>query len=163
MSTVQTNQRITPFLWYDGKAEAAINLYTSIFPNSEIVQLKHWGEGTPFPANQVMMGTILIDGLRVHLFDAGPQFRFNESMSFLVSCKNQEEIDKYWSKLTEGGGQESQCGWLKDPFGLSWQIVPDLLQEKLKSGDPVKTGKMMQAIWKMKKLDIAAIEQAYNQ
>jgi predicted 3-demethylubiquinone-9 3-methyltransferase (glyoxalase superfamily) len=163
MSNVTANQKITPFLWFDGKAEEAMKLYTSLFPNSEITTLKHWGEGTPFPAHWVMMGSIIINGLRVHLFDAGPQFKFNESVSFFVSCKTQEEIDTYWNKLTSDGGAESNCGWLKDKFGFSWQIVPAMLEEKLASGDPKRTGQMTQALYKMKKLNIAELEAAYNQ
>ena len=127
MSNVKSNQNIIPFLWFDGKAEEAMKLYTSLFPNSEIIASKKWGEGSGFPADQIMMGTIIIDGLKVHLFDAGPQFKFNESVSFFVECQTQEEIDKYWNKLTSDGGQESQCGWLKDKFGFSWQIVPAML------------------------------------
>jgi predicted 3-demethylubiquinone-9 3-methyltransferase (glyoxalase superfamily) len=162
MSNVKSTQNITPFLWFDGKAEEAIKLYTSLFPNSEIVSLKKWGEGSGFPADQVMMGTIVIDGLQVHMFDAGPQFKFNESVSFFVSCKTQEEVDKYWNKLTSDGGQESQCGWLKDKFGFSWQIVPAILSEYISKGDGKRVGQMMQALMKMKKLVIAELEAAYN-
>jgi predicted 3-demethylubiquinone-9 3-methyltransferase (glyoxalase superfamily) len=162
MNNVTSNQQIIPFLWFDGKAEEAMRFYTGIFPNSSITLLKHWGEGTPFPANWVMTGSIIINGLKVHLFDAGPQFKFNESVSFYVNCKTQEEIDRYWSKLIEGGGNESQCGWLKDRFGFSWQIVPAMLEEKFASGDPVRIGQMMQAVYKMKKLNIAELEEAYN-
>ena len=163
MSTIQSTQNIAPFLWFDNHAEEAMKLYTSIFPNSEISLLKYWGEGTPYPATSVMTGTIVINGLRVHLFDAGPQFKFNESVSFFVSCKDQAEIDTYWSKLTANGGSESQCGWLKDKFGFSWQIVPAMLVEKLDKGEPARVAQMMQAVWKMKKLDIAQMEAAYNQ
>lgn len=162
MNNVSTNQQIVPFLWFDGHAEEAMNLYTSIFPNSSIVTAKHWGEGSSFPANWIMMGSIIINGLTIHLFDAGPQFKFNESVSFFVSCQSQEEIDNYWSKLTADGGVESQCGWLKDKFGFSWQIVPAMLSEKLNNGEPARVGQMMQALYQMKKLDIAALENAYN-
>lgn len=162
MANVTANKTIVPFLWYDNKAEEAMNFYTSIFPDSKIEALRKWGEGTPFPADSVMMGTIVIAGLRLHLFDAGPQFKFNESVSFFITCETQAEVDKYWDKLREGGGEESQCGWLKDRFGLSWQVVPAMLGDKLMNGDPVKMAKMTQALWKMKKLDIAALEAAYN-
>jgi predicted 3-demethylubiquinone-9 3-methyltransferase (glyoxalase superfamily) len=162
MSTITNNQKITPFLWFDGKAEEAMKLYTSVFANSKITSLTKWGEGSGFPADQVMTGTILIDGLQVHLFDAGPEFKFNESVSFFVSCKDQAEVDNYWNKLTAGGGQESQCGWLKDKFGFSWQIVPAILGEMISKGDNKRTGQMMQALMKMKKLDIAQLEAAYN-
>jgi predicted 3-demethylubiquinone-9 3-methyltransferase (glyoxalase superfamily) len=162
MATLSINQNITPFLWFDDNAEEAMNLYTSIFPNSKITALKKWGAGTPYPADKVMMGTIIIDGLKVQLFDAGPQFKFNESVSFMVSCKTQEEIDTYWHKLTANGGKESMCGWLKDKFGFSWQIVPAFLGETLTKGEPARIGKMFQAVMTMKKLDIVALQNAYN-
>ena len=162
MSNVTTSQAIVPFLWFDGQAEEAMNLYTTVFPNSEIHTLKHWGKGTNFPENWVMAGTITINGLKVYLFDAGPQFKFNESVSFFVLSKNQEEVDNYWEKLTANGGKESQCGWLKDKFGFSWQIVPSLLNEKLTGGEPAKLSNMMQALYTMKKPIIAELEAAYN-
>lgn len=161
MSNVST-QNIMPFLWFDGKAEEAMKLYTSLFPDSEIITAKKWGENSGFPADQIMMGTIIIDGLKVHLFDAGPAFKFNESVSFFVNCKTQEEIDKYWNALTADGGQESQCGWLKDKFGFSWQIVPTIISEYFSKGDNKRIGQMMQAVMKMKKLNISELERAYN-
>ena len=163
MSELSTTQGITPFLWYNGQAEEAMNLYTRIFPNSQIKRLKRWGEGSHMPADQVMMGIIEVNGLTLHLFDAGPMFKFTEAVSFFVSCKDQEEIDFYWNALTADGGEESQCGWLKDKFGLSWQIVPAMLFERLTAGDPKRSGQMFQAIMGMKKLDIAEMERAYNQ
>jgi len=163
MSELSTTQGITPFLWYNGQAEEAMNLYTGLFPNSRIKQLKKWGEGSHMPADQVMMGVIEINGLTLHLFDAGPMFKFTEAVSFFVSCKDQEEIDHYWNALTADGGQESQCGWLKDKFGLSWQIVPAMLTERLSNGDPKRAGQMFQAVMGMQKLDIAEMERAYNQ
>lgn len=163
MSNLSTTQGIIPFLWYDGRAEEAMNFYTALFPNSQIKMLKKWGEGGPFPAGQVMMGTIEINGLTMHMFDAGPMFQFTEAVSFFVSCKDQEEIDLYWNSLIADGGEESQCGWLKDKFGLSWQIVPAMLGERFASGDPQRTGQMFQAVMGMRKLDIAELERAYNQ
>ncbi|MCF0070226.1 VOC family protein [Dyadobacter sp. CY261] len=163
MSDLSTTQGITPFLWFDGQAEEAMNLYTRLFPDSQIKTIKKWGEGSPFPADQVMMGTIEIKGLTLHMFDAGPQFKFNESVSFFVSCKDQEEIDLYWNTLTSDGGEESQCGWLKDKFGLSWQIVPAMLGERLSNGDPKRAGQMFQAVMGMRKLDIAELDRAYNE
>lgn len=162
METIKTSQNISPFLWFDGKAEEAMKLYTSLFPNSKIVTLKKWQAGSNFPTDWVMMGTIEIDGLRINMFDAGPQFKFNESVSFFVGCKNQQEVDKYWNKLISDGGAESQCGWLKDKFGFSWQIVPNFLSEKLNGGEPKRVAQMMQALMKMKKLIIADLEAAYN-
>ncbi|MGG7664788.1 VOC family protein [Dyadobacter sp. BHUBP1] len=163
MSELSTTQGIIPFLWYNGQAEEAMNLYTSLFPNSRIKQLKRWGEGSHMPADQVMMGVIEINGLTLHLFDAGPMFKFTEAVSFFVTCKDQQEIDHYWNTLTADGGQESQCGWLKDKFGLSWQIVPAMLTERLTNGDPKRAGQMFQAVMGMQKLDIAEMERAYNQ
>lgn len=161
MSAIQSNQKIMPFLWFDGQAEEAMNLYTTIFPNSKVNFVRRWPEGGPFPAGTIMAASIVINGLTVNLFDAGPMFKFNESVSFFVLCETQEEIDRYWERLCEGG-QESQCGWLKDKFGFSWQIVPTVLNEKLQHGDPVRYQQMMQALMGMRKLDIAELEAAYN-
>jgi len=159
--SVTKNQNIVPFLWFDNRAEEAIRFYTELFPNSRILELKKWDEGSGFPATSIMMGTFIIDGLQVYAFDAGPHFKFNESVSFFVECKTQAEIDNYWYKLLEGG-KESQCGWLKDKFGFSWQIVPSFIAEKLTNGEPARIGQMMQALSKMKKLDMAELENAYN-
>jgi len=156
-------QKITPFLWFDGKAEEAINFYTSIFKNSKIVSIKHWGEGSPFPKGQVMTGVFELDGQRFYAFDAGPQFKFTEAISFFVDCKTQEEIDYFWEKLTADEGQESMCGWLKDKFGLSWQIVPPVLVELLSDKDPAKAGRVMHAMMQMKKIIIADLKKAYEQ
>ncbi|HMQ49004.1 MAG TPA: VOC family protein [Saprospiraceae bacterium] len=161
MSVVSNPQKITPFLWFDGQAEAAMNYYTAVFPHSSITRLNKWGAGTPFPAEWVMAGTMILNGLQIHAFDAGPQFQFNESISFFVHCKDQEEVDYYWSKLC-AGGSEGQCGWLKDQFGLSWQIVPEYLGQKMQGGDPHRIGQMMQALGQMKKLVIAELDAAYN-
>jgi predicted 3-demethylubiquinone-9 3-methyltransferase (glyoxalase superfamily) len=155
-------QKITPFLWYDGKAEEAINLYTGIFKNSKIISISYWAEGSPFPKGQVMAATFELDGQRFHAFDAGPQFKFTEAISLFVDCQTQEEIDHYWNKLTANGGSESMCGWLKDKFGLSWQIVPSNLVRMLGDRDPEKAGRTMQAMMQMKKLDIATLERAYE-
>lgn len=162
MSAITTSQNIAPFLWFDGDAAAAMELYTSVFPNSSIISQKKWGPGTSFPPDWIMGGEIIIDGLKVNLFDAGPQFKFNESVSFFVSCDDQEQIDTYWKRLTENGGEESQCGWLKDRFGLSWQIVPTSFMKRVMRGEPARVGKMMQAMMGMKKMIIADLEAAYN-
>jgi predicted 3-demethylubiquinone-9 3-methyltransferase (glyoxalase superfamily) len=158
-----TTQKITPFLWFDKDAEEAINFYTSIFPNSSVKQLKRWPEGGPFPANTIQMAVFELDGLTFNAFDAGPQFQFTEAISFFITCKNQEEVDHYWEKLSGNGGKELMCGWVKDRFGISWQVVPEIVSEKMTSGDPLKLGKMMQALSKMKKLDVLELENAYNQ
>ncbi len=161
MTSIAGTQQIMPFLWFDNRAEEAIRFYTSIFPNSEIVFLKKWEEGSGFPPGTIMQGVFVINGLTVHAFDAGPQFKFSEAVSFYVNCDTQEEIDHYWDSLTRDG-QESQCGWLKDKFGFSWQIVPSMLAGLSKNGDPKKMGQLFQALLKMKKLDIEELEAAYN-
>ena len=161
MSNVLSTQRIKPFLWFDGKTEEAINLYVSTFPNSEILTMNRWGGGAPFPADQISSASFILDGLQFNAFDAGPMFKFTEALSLFVTCKDQIEVDYYWEKLTEGG-QESQCGWLKDRFGLSWQIVPEYLSSRISSGDPKKTQQMMQALMPMRKIEIAILEAAYN-
>ena len=155
-------QKITPFLWFDGKAEEAIKLYTSVFKNSKIINISYWGKGSPFPENQVMTGTFELDGQKFYAFDAGPQFKFTEAISFYVNCETQEEIDHFWNKLTADGGQESMCGWLKDKFGVSWQIVPPILPKMLNDKDKSKAGRAMQAMMGMKKIIIADLEKAYN-
>ena len=155
-------QKITPFLWYDGKAEEAMKLYTSVFRNSKIINIKYWGEGSPFPKDQVMTGVFEIDGQQFYAFDAGPLFKFTEATSFFVNAETQEEIDHYWNALTADGGQESMCGWLKDKFGLSWQIVPPIMAEMFGDKDKAKVGRAMQAMMKMKKIIIADMQKAFD-
>jgi len=155
-------QKITPFLWFDGRAEEAINFYTTIFKNSAIKAIEHWGEGGPFPAGQVKLATFELDGLQFHAFDAGPQFKFTEAISLFVSCETQEEIDYFWEKLQANGGEESMCGWLKDRFGVSWQIVPSVIGKLLSDKNPAKAGRVMQEVMKMKKLIIADLLNAYE-
>jgi predicted 3-demethylubiquinone-9 3-methyltransferase (glyoxalase superfamily) len=155
-------QKITPFLWFDGKAEEAIKLYTSVFKNSKIINITYWAEGSPFPKGQVMNGTFELDGQKFYAFDAGPQFKFTEATSFYVNCETQEEIDHFWNKLTADGGKESMCGWLKDKFGLSWQIVPPVLGKFLGDTDRAKAGRTMQAMMQMKKIIIADLEKAFE-
>ena len=155
-------QKITPFLWYDGQAEEAVNLYTSLFKNSKIISMKHWAEGSPFPSDQIMTAVFELDGQRFYAFDAGPQFKFTEAISLFVSCETQEEIDHFWNGLIDHGGQESMCGWLKDKFGVSWQIVPPVLMKMMGDSNREKAAKAMQAMMKMKKIIIADLEKAYN-
>lgn len=155
-------QKIIPFLWFDGKAEEAIRLYTSVFKNSKIINITYWGEGGPFPKGQVMNGSFELDGQRFYAFDAGPQFKFTEATSFFVNCDTQEEIDHYWKELTADGGMESMCGWLKDKFGLSWQIVPPILGKLLGDKDATKAGRVMRAMMGMKKIIISELEVAYE-
>ena len=150
-------QKITPFLWFDGKAAEAIKLYTSVFKNSKIIKISYWDKGSPFPESQVMTGVFELDGQKFYAFDAGPQFKFTEAISFFVNCETQEEIDHYWGKLTQNG-EESMCGWLKDKFGVSWQIIPTILNKIM--SDPAKAGKAAQVFMAMRKLNIEQIVQA---
>jgi len=152
-------QKITPFLWFDGNAEEAALFYTSIFKNSKILNVSRYGDAGPGPKGSVMVVSFQLEGQQFTALNGGPQFKFSEAFSFVVNCETQKEIDEYWNKLTSGGGRESECGWLKDKFGLSWQIVPAALG-KLMSGDPKKANRVMQAVLQMKKLDIATLEEA---
>ena len=152
-------QKITPFLWFDDQAEEAAQFYTSIFKNSKILNVSRYGEAGPGQKGSVMVVSFQLEGQQFTALNGGPRFKFSEAFSFVVNCENQQEIDHYWTKLTSNGGQESQCGWLKDKFGFSWQIVPTALG-KLMSGDPQKANRVMQALLQMKKLDIATLEEA---
>ncbi|HVB30466.1 MAG TPA: VOC family protein [Gemmatimonadaceae bacterium] len=150
MSAVQGSPRITPFLWFDANAEEAVDFYLTVFKNSRRLDALHTGDQ---PKNRPLVVAFELDGQRFSALNGGPMFKFTEAISFVVRCDSQEEVDEYWTKLT-AGGTESQCGWLKDKFGLSWQIVPSRLPEL------VKHPKAMQAMMGMKKLDIAALERA---
>jgi len=151
-------QKISPFLWFNNQAEEAAKFYTSIFKNSKIKNVSHYGEGAPLPKGTVLVVNFELNAQDFMALNGGPQFKFTEAISFVVHCDNQEEIDYYWEKLSEGGS-EVQCGWLKDKYGLSWQVVPTVLG-KLMSGDPAKANRVMQALMKMVKLDIKKLEEA---
>jgi predicted 3-demethylubiquinone-9 3-methyltransferase (glyoxalase superfamily) len=153
--------KVTPFLWFDNNGEAAMNFYVSLFPKSKVRDRSAWGEDGPVPPGGMMVGDFELDGQRVLILNGGPHFKLNESFSFSVSCEDQDEIDHYWNALTADGGEESQCGWLKDRFGLSWQIVPKQLQELMSGDDPAGVGRVVGAFMQMKKFDIAALERAY--
>ncbi len=153
-------QKITPFLWFDNNAEEAAQFYTSIFKNSKILEVSRYGDAGPGPKGSVMVVKFQIAGQDVTALNGGPRFKFSEAFSLVVSCDNQKELDEYWSKLTSGGGEESMCGWLKDKFGFSWQIIPANLGKLMGQKDPKKANRVMQALLKMRKLDIAALEQA---
>ena len=155
-------QKITPFLWFDDNAEDAVNFYTSVFKNSKIVELSRYPEGSPGPAGTVMVVVFELDGQQFMALNGGPVFKFNEAVSFSVSCETQTEVDDLWAKLTEGG-EPGQCGWLKDKFGLSWQIVPTVLGKLMSDPDPEKSQAVMQAMLKMNKLDIAELQRAHDQ
>jgi predicted 3-demethylubiquinone-9 3-methyltransferase (glyoxalase superfamily) len=152
-------QKLTPCLWFDTEGEEAATFYTSVFPNSKILELTHYGSAGPRAEGMVMTVTFELDGQRFIALNGGPDFAFNEAISFEVSCKSQEEVDAFWSKLSEGG-EEGPCGWLKDRFGVSWQIVPMRLEELLKDPDEEKAQRVMAAMLKMKKIEIDALERA---
>jgi predicted 3-demethylubiquinone-9 3-methyltransferase (glyoxalase superfamily) len=151
---------ITPFLWFDTEAEEAANLYTSIFPNSKIVNTTHYGSAGPRPEGMVMTVAFELDGNPFVALNGGSQYRFSEAVSFVVNCETQDEVDNYWEKLSGGGGEEGPCGWLKDRFGLSWQIVPTALPQLLSNPDPEKAQRVMAAMMEMGKLNIAGLEAA---
>jgi predicted 3-demethylubiquinone-9 3-methyltransferase (glyoxalase superfamily) len=153
-------QKIKPFLWFDKEAEDAAKFYCSIFKNSKIMEVARYPEGSPAPAGSVMIASFELEGMQFTALNAGPQFKFTEAISFVVTTENQEETDYYWDKLTADGGQESACGWLKDKFGLSWQITPRQLTDLLSSKDKQKAARVMQAMMTMKKIDIAELERA---
>ena len=152
-------QKITPFLWFDHQAEEAANFYTSIFPNSKIVKVIRYGKNGPGPAGSAMTVEFQLEGQTFVALNGGPHFKFTEAVSFVVNCQSQDEVDRYWEKLSAGGA-EIQCGWLKDKFGLSWQIVPTALPELLNDPDPKKSERVMKVMLTMKKLDIAALKKA---
>jgi predicted 3-demethylubiquinone-9 3-methyltransferase (glyoxalase superfamily) len=148
-------------LWFDGKAEEAMNFYTSIFKDSRKGKISRYGDGAPFPKGTVLVTTFELLGRDFMALNGGPQFKFNESISFVVNCETQKEIDEFWEKLS-AGGQKVQCGWLKDKYGVSWQIVPTLLAELMSDKDVTKTQRVMQALMQMTKLDIQKLQDAYD-
>jgi predicted 3-demethylubiquinone-9 3-methyltransferase (glyoxalase superfamily) len=153
-------QKIKPFLWFDKEAEEAAKFYCSIFKNSRMLDVARYAEGGPAPAGSVMIASFELEGIAFVALNAGPRFKFTEAISFVVTTETQEETDYYWNRLTAGGGQESACGWLKDKFGLSWQITPKQLIDLLSSKDKATATRVMQAMMTMQKIDIAALERA---
>jgi len=153
-------QKITPFLWFDENAEDAITFYTSIFDNSKIVSMTRYGDAGPGPKGTVMSATFRLAGQEFFALNGGPLFKFTEAISFFVRCDSQAEIDELWEKLSQGG-EKQRCGWLKDKFGLSWQIIPPVLSELLSDKDGEKSRRVMEAMLKMDKIDINALKQAY--
>ena len=154
-------QKITPFLWFDGQAEEAMNFYTSIFKNSKIGNVSRYGEAGPGAKGSVMVASFELNGLEFTALNGGPQFKFTEAISLYVDCDSQEEVDYFWSKLSEGGTIQ-QCGWLKDKFGVSWQIIPSALPKLLGDPDRANASRVMQAMLQMKKIDVAKLQQAYD-
>jgi predicted 3-demethylubiquinone-9 3-methyltransferase (glyoxalase superfamily) len=154
-------QKINPFLWFNTQAEEAARFYTSIFKNSSIETTTYYTESGPGPKGSVMTVAFDLDGQKFVAINGGPNFKFTEAISFVVNCETQEEVDYFWNKLSEGG-KEVECGWLKDKFGLSWQIVPTALPKLFQDKDPERSKRVMEAMFKMKKLDIATLEKAYR-
>jgi predicted 3-demethylubiquinone-9 3-methyltransferase (glyoxalase superfamily) len=154
--------KITPFLWFNDQAEEAMNFYVSIFKNSKAGSVTRYGDTGPGPKGPVMTANFQLDGVDFTALNGGPLFPFTEAVSFVVHCETQQEIDHYWDKLT-AGGKPVQCGWLKDKFGLSWQVVPDVLPRLLKDPDPKKSQRVMKAMMQMVKIDIARLQQAADQ
>ena len=151
-------QKITPFLWFNDNAEEAVNFYISVFKNSKITTVSRYGEGSPFPAGTVMVMGFSVNDQEFLAMNGGPQFKFTKAISFVVNCETQEEIDWYWEKLSEGG-QQIECGWLKDKFGMAWQIVPVVLGKLM--SHPEKSKNVMKALLQMKKINIGKLEEAY--
>ena len=154
-------QKITPFLWFDNNAEEAVNFYASIFKDSKLLEIVRYGEAGPGPAGSAMTVHFELFGQEFIALNGGPHFKFNEAISFSVNCETQEEVDEFWEKLTDGG-TESRCGWLKDKYGLSWQVNPTILGKMLNDKDPQKAKRVMEAMLQMDKIDIQTLQQAYD-
>jgi predicted 3-demethylubiquinone-9 3-methyltransferase (glyoxalase superfamily) len=152
-------QKITPFLWFDGKAEEAANFYVSIFKNAKILGVSRYGDAGPAPKGTVMTVAFELDGQKFVALNGGPQFTFSSATSFVVNCETQAEVDEFWAKLSDGGTTQG-CGWLTDKFGLTWQIIPTVLPELLTHQDPAKAGRVMKAMMQMVKIDIEALRRA---
>jgi predicted 3-demethylubiquinone-9 3-methyltransferase (glyoxalase superfamily) len=160
---IKSDHKITPFLWFDGQAEVAANFYTSIFENSRIVEVARYGEVGPGEKGSVMTISFELEGQKFVGLNGGPHYKFTPAISFYISCQTQEEVDYFWDRLLEGGGKPSQCGWLTDKFGVSWQVVPDALIEFLQDEDREKAQRVMQAMLQMIKIDINKLKEAYDQ
>ncbi|MGD9712986.1 MAG: VOC family protein [Thermomicrobiales bacterium] len=154
-------KKIVPWLWFDGNAEEAVNYYLSVFPDASISESTHYPEGTPM-AGQVLTITFRLFDQEFGAINAGPEFRFNEAVSFQIECEDQQECDYYWDSLTANGGEESMCGWLKDRYGLSWQIVPRQFTELMAKASPAQASAMFEALMSMRRLDVAAFQRAYD-
>jgi predicted 3-demethylubiquinone-9 3-methyltransferase (glyoxalase superfamily) len=153
--------KISPCLWFDGQAEDAANFYVSVFPNSRTLGVTRNGDSGPGPKGSALVVSFELDGQTFTGLNGGPHFKFSEATSFIIDCADQAEVDHYWAKLTEGGGEPGRCAWLKDKFGVTWQVVPRRLVELLQDPDAQKSGRVMQAMLKMSKIEIAALEDAY--
>ena len=154
--------KITPFLWFNNQAEEAMNFYVSIFKNASVLSVNRYGKGAPMPEGTVLTASFELDGQPFVALNGGPMYKFSPATSFVVNCENQAEVDYYWDKLS-AGGKPNQCAWLNDKFGVSWQIVPKQLGQLLSDPDPIKAGRVMQAMMQMKKIDIAGLQRAYSE
>ena len=154
-------QKITPFLWFDGNAEEAMNFYTSIFRNAKVGSISRYGEAGPGPAGSVLTASFELEGLQFTALNGGPHFKFTEAISLFVKCQDQAEVDHYWDALLAGGGRPDQCGWLKDKFGLSWQVIPKALPQLLTDPDPARSKRALDAMLKMIKIDLAELQRAH--
>lgn len=152
-------EKITPCLWFNGRVEEALDFYTSVFKNAKVKEVSHYGENMPMPAGSIMTASFEMEGQKFMILNGGPHFTHSEAISFVISCKDQLEIDYYWDRLTSNGGQESMCGWLKDPYGISWQVVPEEMGSLVKNSGS-NAGKVMQALMQMKKLDLNRLREA---
>ena len=158
-----TAQKITPMLWFNDNAEQAVNFYTSLFPNSKILSIERYGEAGPGPEGSVMTASFQIAGQQFVALNGGPHFKFTEAISWVIYCDSQEEVDRYWEKLTADGGEESQCGWLKDKYGMSWQVTPRVLIQLIQDPDKEKANRVFQAMLTMKKIEIPKLLEAAEQ
>jgi predicted 3-demethylubiquinone-9 3-methyltransferase (glyoxalase superfamily) len=154
-------QKITPFLWFDGQAEEAMNFYVSVFKNSKVVRVSRYGEAGPGPKGTVMSATFQLEGQEFFALNGGPQYRFTPAISLFVNCETQQEVDELWEKLS-AGGKKDRCGWLTDKYGLSWQIIPSVLGKMLQDKDAEKANRVMKAMLQMDKIDIKGLKQAYD-
>lgn len=154
-------QKITPFLWFEGKAEEAANFYVSVFKNSKVVSVTRYGDAGPGPKGTVMSAIFQLEGQQLYALNGGPQFKFSPAISLFVDCATQQEVDELWEKLS-AGGVKNRCGWLQDKYGLSWQIIPSVLGEMLQDKDAEKSNRVMKAMMQMDKIDIKRLQQAYE-
>lgn len=154
--------KITPFLWFNNQAEEAMNFYVSIFKNASVLSVNRYGKGAPMPEGTVLTASFELDGQPFVALNGGPMYKFSPATSFVVNCENQAEVDYYWDKLS-AGGKPNQCAWLNDKFGVSWQIVPKQLGQLLSDPDPIKAGRVMQAMMQMRKIDIAGLQRTYSE
>jgi predicted 3-demethylubiquinone-9 3-methyltransferase (glyoxalase superfamily) len=161
-----SGQKITPFLWFDSQAEEAAKFYVSVFKNSKLGKISHYGKSGQDvhhrPPGSVMVAEFEIEGQKFRALNGGPNFKFTEAVSFMINCETQAEVDYYWSKLSAEGGEEGPCGWLKDKYGLSWQVVPSVIPKMLSDADDTKSDRVLSAVMTMKKLDVVALERAYE-